>query len=240
MTAVREQTKKRGFFLLKLNWTGSVNPGQFFVFETVKIMTVPLSVLAFENGVLFFVYKVKGRGTRELSELKEGDQVEMRGPFGMPYPAPSEMKEDIILVGGGTGAAPVHFYAAVFGEGVKALELGFREPGDEWFLRNLETACKPIFSYDSETSLFDKLKAEAPKKARYLVCGPTVFMELISKEFEYTQISVENIMPCGSGICYACTIILKDGRASRTCVDGPLYDSGQVPFSELAKLPCPL
>ena len=63
-------------------------------------------------------------------------------------------------------------------------------------------------------------------------CGPTPMMkavaELCLKLGVTCQLSVEVAMPCGIGVCMGCVLDLTDGRRVRCCVDGPVFEAGEV------------
>jgi dihydroorotate dehydrogenase electron transfer subunit len=42
------------------------------------------------------------------------------------------------------------------------------------------------------------------------------------------QVSLEERMACGIGACLGCAVELRDGRMVRSCIDGPVFDAGEV------------
>ena len=42
------------------------------------------------------------------------------------------------------------------------------------------------------------------------------------------QVSMESMMGCGFGACGACNIPLKAGGYASCCMDGPVFDAGEV------------
>ena len=79
-------------------------PGQFFMIEVNK-GTDPLLKRAFslfrktENG-LQILYRVRGKGTEILKEMKEGSVIEVLGPLGTCYPLPSGDVVPLVIAGG--------------------------------------------------------------------------------------------------------------------------------------------
>lgn len=54
-------------------------------------------------------YKVRipGNVTRTLAALQSGDTLGVRGPFGTGWPIPELAGQDVVLVAGGLGLAPL-------------------------------------------------------------------------------------------------------------------------------------
>jgi NAD(P)H-flavin reductase len=93
--------------LLTLNVPVSMpepRPGQFFMIEVNK-GTDPLLKRAFslfrktENG-LQILYRVRGKGTEILKEMKEGSVIEVLGPLGTCYPLPTGDVVPLVIAGG--------------------------------------------------------------------------------------------------------------------------------------------
>jgi len=61
---------------------------------------IPMS-FAYEDGV---TVRGVGEATNAMLDLSEGEAFGVRGPFGTPFDVP---QNDIVIVGGGTGMAPV-------------------------------------------------------------------------------------------------------------------------------------
>ncbi len=69
---------------------------------------IPLSILNGGNGQVQFTVKTVGDATRHLHTLEVGDKLGVRGPFGNCF---TESRGRVLLVGGGTGTAPLLFLA---------------------------------------------------------------------------------------------------------------------------------
>lgn len=84
-------------------------PGQFVNIWLPRVDEKPMSI-AYDGGKEFWltIFAV-GDMTKKLHELKVGDKVGIRGPFGKAF----EFKkgQHLITVGGGYGAAPMYFLA---------------------------------------------------------------------------------------------------------------------------------
>jgi dihydroorotate dehydrogenase electron transfer subunit len=89
-------------------------PGQFMHVRcsntTAPLLRRPLSIAGIDRdaGVIRFVYRVVGEGTRILSEMVPGQELDMLGPLGTGFPIPDD-KTNAVLIGGGVGVAPLLF-----------------------------------------------------------------------------------------------------------------------------------
>ena len=84
--------------------------GQFaHVYVPSKTLRRPISVCDSENGVLRLVYQVKGEGTRLMSEMKSGTDVDILAPLGNGFKI--EKGKRYCLIGGGIGVPPMLYTA---------------------------------------------------------------------------------------------------------------------------------
>src|SRR5208283_5074698 len=81
-------------------------PGQFFMIQTGTacdpLLKRPFSMYSIQQDLLSFLYRIRGKGTSSLSQLREGDVLQVIGPLGNSYPEPTG---DFIAVAGGIGIA---------------------------------------------------------------------------------------------------------------------------------------
>jgi dihydroorotate dehydrogenase electron transfer subunit len=89
-----------------------VEPGQFVMVQCGELpLRRPLSVHAASDERLALLWRIKGKGTEWLSRLDEGALVELTGPLGHGYTAPSG-RSRVLIVAGGIGIAPLVFLAS--------------------------------------------------------------------------------------------------------------------------------
>ncbi len=69
---------------------------------------IPLSIMDVSNGVVSVTVKAVGDATRHMHTLEAGATIGIRGPFGNSF---TESRGRVLLVGGGTGTAPLLFLA---------------------------------------------------------------------------------------------------------------------------------
>ena len=89
------------------------------------------------------------------------------------------------------------------------------------------------------TELIDQLLAEKPgRKFFFYGCGPHPMLmalaKLLDKKGLDGQLSIDHLMCCGVGACFACVIKMNDPespdgfRYARTCSEGPVFDATEV------------
>ena len=83
----------------------TVLPGQFAMVWIPGINELPMSVMiSLEEGKAAFTVRKHGASSTGLFNLKEGDQIGIRGPYGNSFDLKSGK---LLLVGGGTGLVPM-------------------------------------------------------------------------------------------------------------------------------------
>jgi dihydroorotate dehydrogenase electron transfer subunit len=90
-----------------------VRPGQFLNVKVSAgqdpLLRRPISVCDVDGNRVRLVFRVVGRGTSLLAHVRAGDGIDVLGPLGRP--APELRNKDVLLCGGGIGAAPLLFLA---------------------------------------------------------------------------------------------------------------------------------
>jgi dihydroorotate dehydrogenase electron transfer subunit len=176
-----------------------------------------------------------GDFSRKKHELKVGDNVGIRGPFGKGFTVPKQKK--IVLVGGGFGTAPLLGLARqaqdcdlTFIIGARSEDLLFGENYAE------ELGAKVLISTNDgsagekgfSTDLLEKLlKDESVDKV--FSCGPELMMkrvaEICQEKNVDCELSLERYMKCGIGVCGSCAM---DDSGWCACSDGPVIDGAQA------------
>lgn len=87
----------------------SFNPGQFFLLGKVGYGEAPFGALSspYKSGYLEFAVRRTGTVTNYLHSLKQGDEIELRGPYGNGFPLDFIEGKDIVMVTGGSGIPPI-------------------------------------------------------------------------------------------------------------------------------------
>ena len=226
-------------------------PGQFINVEVctdvVPLLRRPFSVFDSVKGRVDIVYKAIGAGTAKLAQRKPGEAISFIGPLGNSYTGVfpwdlsdwvKEMGKSVILIGGGTGAASVHFLASVLhGKKISFSAIqgaaskkdlvapaSFRKFGARFTTVDGSAGKKGLVT--------DVLKQMIADNAVIFACGPkpmlkAVYEESLKKKNVSVFGSFEEYMGCGIGACVSCVIEVKAGDASeykRVCKDGTVFD----------------
>lgn len=181
------------------------------------------------------VYLVRSVGpfTAALEQLKPGDAIFLRGPYGRGFPSPPPGTR-LILIGGGTGVAPLIMAAHHWREAVARSFFGFSRPVSPAFEADLVAAAPNLdVVIDPEDRPGEVVRRLAEDVAAHpalyrdgmaFLCGPEAMMrsavEVLKTEAPSSRIFTarEDVMRCGIGVCGSC------GTPSglRSCVDGPV------------------
>ncbi|MBW2964700.1 FAD/NAD(P)-binding protein [Candidatus Woesearchaeota archaeon] len=232
-------------FMLRLDYKGKYQPGQFFQVSLPGIGEAPISVASCSEEYLDLNIREVGNVTKKLAGLKKGDTLWIRGPYGKGYPMDKLFGKQLIIIGGGSGVAPLKGILAYVDKhkanyGDVTLFFGFRTPDDILFKddlkqwkkkyqlnmsvdnnpKHIKLACDVCFV----TNLVEKAKM-TPENKVVFVCGPPVMMNVViavlkNKGFaeEQIYISTERLMACALGVCGHCMI-----HGKYTCLDGPVF-----------------
>jgi len=212
-------------------------PGQFLMLWIPGVDEIPLSILdANEDGAVSVAVKRVGEATQALHNKKAGEIIGLRGPFGNSF----TLKEGkMLMVGGGTGIAPLLFLAKKLASKAKKLVfvIGAKTKEELLFIDRLEEICsrRDLVATTEDGSYGVKCLATTPletllAKERFDViytCGPEQMMrkvfDLAEKHGIALEASLERIMRCAIGLCGSCVV----GKY-RVCKDGPVFTASQL------------
>jgi len=211
-----------------------------------RILRRPFSICnVSETGLLTVLYKVVGQGTEQLAKLKAGDVCNLMGPLGKSYSIPS--KDEIsVMIAGGYGAASTFMLAK---KSLKSgyLLLGARSKKDLILVDEYEKEGVTVLVSTEDgtvghkglvTELInDLIEKNSDKKLKFYACGPMGMLMAVGKQLLKlgidSELSLDHLMCCGVGACFACVIKVKanneDGwRYARTCNEGPIFNASEV------------
>jgi NAD(P)H-flavin reductase len=197
-----------------------------------------------------FTVMKAGEVTSKLHNMKPGEIVGLRGPYGKPYPLKDFHGKDIYIVGGGVGLAPLRsLLFALFHEidNLRKIEVRFgaRTPNDISYKNAIEEWKKHkktnlVISVDSGgpgwtgnvglvTTILKETDVEI-KNAVAIVCGPPIMMKFVNTRLldmgfrdKDIYLSMEKNMSCGIGKCFHCNL----GKYF-VCKDGPVFTWEQI------------
>ena len=195
----------------------------------------PLSICDLEDGRITIVYKVVGEGTRVLSEMEPGAELEVLTGLGKGFD-PEACRERALLVGGGLGVPPLLLLAKRLkarGKKVTAV-LGFNKVDEIILADEFKDVCDEVVISTADGSVgvkgfvTDALKEMQPSYDYFYTCGPMVMMKAVCAALEGPgEASLEERMGCGAGFCYGCSIETKNGP-KRVCKDGPVFKKEEL------------
>jgi dihydroorotate dehydrogenase electron transfer subunit len=198
---------------------------------------IPLSILdADANGIVSVIVKEVGAATKALNSRKVGDVIGVRGPFGNSF---STKTGKILMVGGGTGIAPLLFLAkkTVAKNAKLMIVIGSKTRNELFLIKELEEMCgnANVIATTEDGSYGLKGLATTPletllEKEKFDViytCGPEKMMRKVFDTAEKhgvpMEASLERLMRCAIGLCGSCVI----GKY-RVCKDGPVFTTEQL------------
>ncbi|MGO9116186.1 MAG: tRNA-dihydrouridine synthase [Desulfomonilaceae bacterium] len=230
-TVVDNRTIGAGIFMLRLKEGPSCPPGRFFFLRLPGVGEKPFSPM-FDMEPVYLVRNV-GPFTAALERLKPGDPVDMRGPYGKGFPPPEEGRP-LILIGGGTGAAPIILAGTFFRKSVSKAFFGFSAEIAKSFEEQIVTRIPgsqivsdpPGKIGEIVRALESDLVANPAlyRDCAAFVCGPRPMMRAVIDALrQYSpkggiHLAREDVMRCGIGICGSC----GTENGWRSCVDGPV------------------
>jgi dihydroorotate dehydrogenase electron transfer subunit len=210
----------------------TILPGQFYMLtidDAALPLMRPISVYNVEGEALHFLYSVVGKGTRQLSTLKQGGKIKLLGPLGNGFPCHA-VSGKIALVGGGIGIPPLFETAKQLKKNGCKVDafLGFK---DELFaFEAFEDVCDNIFiANETGTEGYKGFITDIFHAQNYdavFTCGPEIMMlkvkELCDTHNVPVWLSMESRMACGVGACLVCACKTIEG-IKRCCKDGPVF-----------------
>lgn len=225
-------------FVLKVLWQGSITPGQFFMIQIPDsgyILPRPFSAFEvdIEQNTLSFLIRIRGAGSRFLSQLKSGNQLKLFGSLGKGFQTDIRNKM-IVCISGSEGIAPFWQVISLLHKENKIILLaGFRDQYDAEILTYFQPYQNNVdIRYTINPQPVTDLLADIIEPDFLYVCGPIPMMQAVcnltkSWQNTHTLVSLENKMACGTGACMGCTW-LKDKSALKVCSQGPVFEAHEV------------
>jgi len=218
---------------------GKAEPGQFAMVWIPGVDEIPTSLSTITpNGFTSITLAEVGEATKALHQRKRGDVLGIRGPYGNGF---TLTKGNIMIVGGGTGLAPLVPLTEKLMKLATKLTflLGAKTKDELLFLNRLNQTLSKVNSEmvatteDGSHGLKGVVTDQAEKRLAkekfdmIYACGPEQMMHktfLLAERYHMPfQASLERIMRCAIGLCGSCVI----GKL-RVCKDGPVLTSEQL------------
>ena len=193
------------------------------------------------GGTLSFFITRKGRGSRDIADMRPGEVAELSGPLGNYWPLADlpldhhkrKTSGSVALVSGGVGIAPLlaltqelkrrpfDFYA-----GFKTGSFGIEGINPKALILATEDGSQGV-----KGSILDFFNPSGYSEV--FACGPEPMLKLVSNACVaygvQCYISMERQMACGVGACLGCTVKTTRGNL-RCCADGPIFYAREVIF----------
>ncbi len=234
ITDNKKIAEKTYFMSLEGDTSAITKPGQFI---NIKLdgffLRRPISVCDCENGKLSIIYKVVGNGTKEMSELPVGAELDILSGLGNGYDT-SKSGDCPVLIGGGVGVPPMYLLCKkLVSEGKKAtVILGFNSEKEVFGVDEFKATGAEVYVTTADGSVGTKgFVTDVLKNLDYTyfyTCGPMPMFKAIESIAKTSgQYSFEERMGCGFGACMGCTSKTKYGN-KRICKDGPVLEREEI------------
>lgn len=229
-------------------------PGQFVEVSVYGIGECPISVSSSptKKGSFELVVRKVGNVTAALHNLKAGDKVGIRGPFGRGFDTEFLKGKDILFIGGGIGMVPLRSLINYVLDnrsayGLVTILYGCKEPCELLFPQerslweSLKTVdyrvtvdkCKPEDGWTGNVGVITTLIPDLVldlQNSYAVVVGPPIMYKFVIRSLkdkdvadDHIIVSLERRMKCGVGKCGHCQIGDK-----YVCQDGPVFNYSEV------------
>ncbi|MBD3202796.1 hypothetical protein GF327_00745 [Candidatus Woesearchaeota archaeon] len=241
VTKVIEETED--IKTIRIKHDSNPKPGQFYEVSVMGIGEAPFGSASYSSEYVDLTIRAVGNLTNKLMNVKQGENLAVRGPYGNGFPMEKFKGKDIVIIGGGTGVAPVRTvieYIEINREDYGEVDLffGFRSPEeflfkydfDKWkeiFKFNI-TIDKPYEGWEGNVGFLNALleKSEiSPENKIVILVGPPIMIKVTVESLEkmgfsddQIYVSLERMMQCGVGKCGHCMVGDK-----YVCKDGPVF-----------------
>lgn len=219
-------------------------PGQFTMLYAPGIGEVPISISGTGPGfALVQTVRAVGAVTRALCSCAPGQVIGVRGPYGTDWDVASAAGDDLLIVAGGIGLAPLRgALVSALGHRERyrrvVLLAGARSPEELVFARELGgwrrdgaevavTVDQAAAGWTGDVGVVTQLIGRADidsARTTALICGPEVMMRITARELRALgvpaariRVSVERNMRCGVAECGHCQL-----GPLLLCRDGPV------------------
>lgn len=238
-------------------------PGQFVNAQVSATTTDPLLRRPFsvhatypDEGVFSLLYALVGRGTALMDKIAPGEKISVVGPLGRGFDLGDNPNARHILVAGGCGAAPLHFLCdalcakwdcanimVITGARTKNSVLCGAEFKSHGVEVEISTDDGSFGHHGLVTEVLQSHLSSSQSPLRVYSCGPHAMMREVARialeaGVSSCQVSLENNMACGIGVCMGCVQKIKgpmpgdksgnNWHRERVCKDGPVFNAEDI------------
>ena len=237
VTAVAENKQiSNNIYRLSAEFESEIKPGQFFMLKTTDnsfLLPRPISVNDVNGAQVSFLYRIEGQGTKKISSLRKGDELQIFGPLGNGFEL-DKLKRKTAIIGGGIGIAPLLYLCKLLGKDADVY-LGYKDKENMYIFDEFKSFAGKSVIVTEDGSFGEKgFVTDYVDYDEYdvvVTCGPEIMMKKIANICREKNIkcyvSLERRMACGMGACLGCTVETKTGN-KRACKEGPVFDSEEL------------
>lgn len=218
-------------------------PGQFVMVKCGEenVLPRPFSIHRASGSKIAVWVAVweNGAGTMWLAKRRTGDEVAILGPLGNSYSLRPET-ENILLLAGGVGVAPLYFLAQeAIGKQKKVTLINAASKEPNLYPEEFPTGTEVIRLDEKKTGqkITDIIPQYLDGAGQVFACGPSGMYRAMAQmpelEDKTVQVSLETRMGCGRGVCYSCTVRTRQGLR-QVCEDGPIFNLEDIIWDELS------
>ena len=208
-------------------------PGQFVNIQLDGLfLRRPISVCNVEGDRLTIIYKVVGKGTRQMAAMKEGSLNLLTG-LGNGYDL-NKAGENPVLIGGGVGVPPMYLLCRKLVEAGKKVTviLGFNTKNEIFYEEKFKALGADVVVTTADGSYgirgFVTNAMENLAYSYFYACGPEPMLKAVYKASTTSgQMSFEKRMGCGFGACMGCSCKTITGY-KRICKEGPVMEKEEI------------
>ena len=213
-------------------------PGQFVNIKLDGLfLRRPISVCDCVGDNLTLIYKTVGRGTEQMSRMKNGDELDLLTGLGNGYNT-KKSGGSPLLVGGGVGVPPMYMLCReLISEGKNVtVVLGFNSKDDVFYENEFRALGADVHiatadgTYGTKGFVTDVIKDM--QYTFFYTCGPEPMFRAMHKIMKTPgQYSFEERMGCGFGACMGCSCKTLTGN-KRICKEGPVMESEEIIWAD--------
>ncbi len=242
LTVTGNKRLGESFFVIKVSSSESlpeIKPGQFVQAlvpdSPSTFLRRPMSVhdVDYSLNTISLLVQIAGQGTEHLSRLLPGEKLNLIYPLGNSFTMPGK-GEKVLLTGGGCGMAPLLYLGRMIAEsGIQPhFALGFRNRSrildyDEFLKLGPVHLSTEDGSEGHRGFVTDIPALREGDWDRVYCCGPEPMMKSVARVCRerniFCEVSLENLMACGMGICLCCIVPTTSGNLC-SCTDGPVFN----------------
>ena len=179
-----------------------------------KFLRRPISVCDYDERTITLLYDVVGEGTKAMSQMKEGAELDLLTGLGNGFSEERECRRPALL-GGGVGCAPLYNLAKKFlARGVKPVViLGFNSEKDVVSADMFEAIGAELYiatvdgSMGTKGFVTDVIREHGLECDYFYACGPMPMLKALCRGVEWPgEVSLDERMACGFGVCMCCSV----------------------------------